>query len=118
MFGGGGGGGNLEIPESIDYNTQDILAGLQFARRHDEPDPAGLRVDVRNDVDTMTFENPLFITTNTIAGVASTTFTQGQIDLYPNNSTSTAGARSRSKLPSFFKSRVTGLFAFGRSQPE
>ena len=31
VFGGGGGGGNVEIPESIDYNTQDVLAGLQFA---------------------------------------------------------------------------------------
>src|SRR5262245_51129820 len=31
VFGGGGGGGNLEIPETIDYNTQDVLAGLQFA---------------------------------------------------------------------------------------
>ena len=26
VFGGGGGGGNVEIPEPIDYNTQDVLA--------------------------------------------------------------------------------------------
>ena len=30
VFGGGGGGGNVEIPESIDYDTQDIVAGLRF----------------------------------------------------------------------------------------
>ena len=34
-----------------------------------------------NDIDTLTFENPLFITTNTIAGVPATTFTRGQFDL-------------------------------------
>ena len=41
VFGGGGGGGNVEIPESIDYNTQDVLAGLQFANALTERQPAG-----------------------------------------------------------------------------
>ena len=85
VFGGGGGGGNVEIPESIDYNTQDVLAGLQFANALTSFNLQAAGSFFQNDIDTMTFENPLFITTNTIAGVPATTFTQGQFDLYPGN---------------------------------
>ena len=118
VFGGGGGGGNLEIPELIDDSMQNILAGLQFAGTQTNLTLQASSSLYRNDVDTMTFENPLFIATNTIAGVPSTTFTQGQIDLYPNNNYFDFRAEAAHKLPSFFKSRVTGLFAFGRSSQD
>ena len=118
VFGGGGGGGNLEIPELIDDSMQNILAGLQFAGTQTNLTLQASSSLYRNDVDTMTFENPLFIATNTIAGVPSTTFTQGQIDLYPNNNYFNFRAEAAHKLPSFFKSRVTGLFAFGRSSQD
>ena len=84
VFGGGGGGGNVEIPESIDYNTQDVLAGLQFANALTSVNLQAAASFFQNDIDTLMFQNPLFITTNTIAGVP-TTFTQGQFDLYPSN---------------------------------
>ncbi len=74
VFGGGGGGGNVEIPESIDYNTQDVLAGLQFANPMTNLNLQVTASFFQNDIDTLTFENPLFITTNTIQGVASTHF--------------------------------------------
>ena len=67
-----------------------------------------------NDVDTLTFQNPLFITTNTIAGVAPTTFTEGQIDLYPDNGAFNVRAEVAQKMPAFFRSRITGLVALGR----
>jgi hypothetical protein len=115
VFGGGGGGGNLEIPESVDDSMQNIVAGLQFAGTQTNLTVQTSASMYRNDVDTMTFENPLFITTNTIAGIAPTTFTQGQFDLYPNNNYFNVRAEIAQKLPAFFKSRVTGLVAFGRS---
>jgi putative beta-barrel porin MtrB/PioB len=116
VFGGGGGGGNLEIPELVDDSMQNVVAGLQFAGSQTNLTVQTSASIYRNDVDTMTFENPLFITTNTIAGVPATTFTQGQVDLYPNNSYLNLRAEIAQKLPGFFKSRVTGLVAFGRSR--
>src|SRR4029453_10063970 len=85
VFGGGGGGGNLEIPEPIDYDTRDVLGGLQFAGRQTNLTVQASASVFKNDTGTLTFDNPLFITTNTIAGVTPTTFTQGQFDLYPDN---------------------------------
>jgi hypothetical protein len=118
VFGGAGGGGNLEIPEMIDDNTHNILAGLQFAGTQTNLTLQASASMFRNDVDTMTFENPLFIQTNTIAGVPSTTFTQGQIDLYPSNNYFNFRAEAGHKLPSFFRSRLTGVVAFGRSSQD
>jgi hypothetical protein len=82
VFGGGGGGGNLEIPELIDDSTQNVVAGLQFAGTQTNLTLQTSASWFRNDVDTMTFENPLFIQTNTINNVASRRL-QGRIDLYP-----------------------------------
>ena len=64
----------------------------------------------------MMFENPLFITTNTIAGVPATTFTQGQFDLYPDNDYYNLKAEFARKFPNFLKSRITGVVSLARSQ--
>ena len=117
VFGGGGGGGNLEIPELIDDSTQNILAGLQFAGTQTNLTVQASASMFRNDIDTLMFENPLFIQTNTIAGVAPTTFTQGQFDLYPSNNYFNFRTEVAHKLPDFFRSRVTGVIAFGRIAP-
>ena len=58
----------------------------------------------------------MFITTNTIAGVPATTFTQGQFDLYPSNDYYNLKAEFGRKLPNFLKSRITGVVSLGRSQ--
>ena len=116
VFGGGGGGGNVEIPESIDYNTQDVLAGLQFANALTNVSLQAAASFFENDIDTMMFQNPLFITTNTIAGVPATTFTQGQFDLYPSNDYYNVKGEFARKLPKFLKSRVTGVVSLARSQ--
>lgn len=118
VFGGAGGGGNLEIPEPIDYNTQDVLAGLQFAGTQTSLTLQATASVFRNDIDTLTFDNPLFITTNTIAGISPTTFTQGQIDLYPDNNAYNLRAEIAHKIPRFLKSRFTGVLALGRSRQD
>jgi hypothetical protein len=116
VFGGGGGGGNVELPESIDYTTQDVRAGLQFANAMTAVTLQGAASFFENRIDTLMFQNPLFITTNTIAGVPATTFTQGQFDLYPSNDYYNLRAEVARKLPKFLKSRVTGVVSFARSQ--
>jgi Putative outer membrane beta-barrel porin, MtrB/PioB len=116
VFGGGGGGGNIEIPESLDYNTQDVLAGLQFANALTNVSLQAAGSFFHNDIDTLTFQNPLFITTNTIQGVPATTFTQGQFDLYPNNDYYNLKGEFARRLPKFLKSRITGVVSYARSQ--
>ena len=116
VFGGGGGGGNIEIPESIDYHTQDVMAGLQFANSMTNLNLQLAASFFQNDIDTMMFENPLFITTNTIAGVPATTFTRGQFDLYPSNDYLNLKAEYARKFPKFLKSRFTGVVSLARSE--
>jgi len=116
VFGGGGGGGNIEIPESIDYTTQDVLAGLQFANPMTSLNLQVTASFFQNDIDTLTFENPLFITTNTIQGVPSTTFTRGQFDVYPDNNYLNFKGEYGRKFPKFLKSRFTGVVSFARSE--
>jgi putative beta-barrel porin MtrB/PioB len=116
VFGGGGGGGNVELPESIDYNTQDVLAGLQFANALTSVNLRAAASFFRNGLDTMTFQNPLFINTNTIQGVAATTFTEGQFDLYPSNDYFNVRGEFARKFPKVLKSRITGVLSFARSQ--
>jgi hypothetical protein len=116
VFGGGGGGGNIEIPESLDYNSQDVLAGLQYATPLTSLTVQAAGSFFRNDIDTLTFQNPLFIATNTIQGVPSTTFTQGQFDLYPGNDYYNLKGEFARRFPKFLKSRITGVASFARSQ--
>jgi hypothetical protein len=116
VFGGGGGGGNVEIPESIDYNTQDVLAGLHFANASTNLSLQAAASFFQNDISAMVFQNPLFITTNTIAGVPPTTFTQGQFDLYPSNDYYNLKGELARKFPKFLKSRITGVVSLARSQ--
>jgi hypothetical protein len=116
VFGGGGGGGNLEIPESIDYNTQDVRAGLNFANTLTNVTLQVAASFFKNDIDTETFQNPLFITTNTIQGIAATTYTQGQFDLYPSNHYYNVRGEFGQKLPRLLNGRLTGLLSFARSQ--
>jgi hypothetical protein len=118
VFGGGGGGGNVEIPEPIDYNTQDVLAGLQFANALTNLNLQASASFFQNDIDTLMFQNPLFITTNTIGGVPSTTFTQGQLDLYPSNDYFNLKGEFARKVPKFLKSRITGVVSLARSQQD
>lgn len=114
VFGGGGGGGNIEIAESIDYETHDIFAGLRF---DDGTNNLNLQTQAslfRNNIDTLTFENPLFITTNTITGVPPTTFTQGVYDLYPDNDYYNLLAEYARSFRDPYQTRLTAVASVSR----
>jgi hypothetical protein len=109
VFGGAGGGGNVEIPESIDYETQNFIAGLRF---DDGLNNLNLQAEAslfRNRTGTMTFENPLLITPNTIVGIAPTTFTSGRYDLYPDNDYYNILGEYGRSFPDFYNARVTAV---------
>ncbi|MGB0128663.1 MAG: MtrB/PioB family outer membrane beta-barrel protein, partial [Rhodocyclaceae bacterium] len=114
VFGGGGGGGNIETAESIDYTTHDLLAGVQFA---DTLNSLNLQLSAslfRNNIDTLTIQNPLTITTNTITGVPASRFTQARYDLYPDNDYFNLKGEYARRLPEFFNGRVTALAAVSK----
>lgn len=119
VFGGGGGGGSIEIPESIDYDTHDILAALRY---DDGLNSLDLRANVslfRNNIDTQSFENPLYVTTNSIAAVAPnvldpTLFTSGRYDLYPDNDYYNLRAEYGRSLPAWYDSRLTATVSLGK----
>ena len=48
----------------------------------------------------------------------ATTFTQGQLDLYPSNDYYNLKGEFARKFPKFLKSRITGMFAIARSQQD
>src|SRR5262249_55232154 len=64
VFGGGGGGGNIEIPQSVDTSTYDLVAGVRYSTPLSSFNLRASASFFRNDIDTMTFQNPLYITTN------------------------------------------------------
>ena len=96
VFGGGGGGGNVEIPQSIDYDTRDFLVGVQFS---DSKSSFNLRASAsffNNNIDTMTFQNPLFVTLNgdnrVVSVKAASTWRR-------TTSTTTSRASTRGRCP-------------------
>jgi Putative outer membrane beta-barrel porin, MtrB/PioB len=113
VFGGGGGGGNIETAESIDYATHDFLVGVGF---NDSLSSFNLRASAsffRNDIDTMTIQNPLFITTNGSTGLSPTTFTQARFDLVPNNEHYNVKGEYARALPDFYRGNLTATVALG-----
>jgi hypothetical protein len=113
VFGGGGGGGNMELAEPIDYTTRDALAGLQYA---DAVNRLNLQISAsifRNNVDALTFENPLFVSLNGIGGLASNSFTHGRFDLAPSNDHYHARGEYGRALPGFFQGNLTSTLALG-----
>jgi Putative outer membrane beta-barrel porin, MtrB/PioB len=113
VFGGGGGGGNIEIPQSIDYNTLDFMGGVSFS---DAVSSFNLRASAsffRNDIDTMTFQNPLFVTLNGTNGLAPTLFTQGRFDLPPDNQAYNVKGEYARALPDLYRGNFTATVALG-----
>ena len=113
VYGGGGGGGNIEIPQSIDYDTLDFFAGVSFS---DATSSFNLRASAslfRNDIDTMSVQNPLFITLNGTSGLAPTTFTQARFDLPPDNQAYNVKAEYARALPDLYRGNFTATVALG-----
>jgi hypothetical protein len=113
VFGGGGGGGDVEIPESIDYSTHDFITGARYT---DSANSVNLQASAsifRNNLDTMTFDNPLFVTLNGTTGLTSNGFTQGRFDLVPGNEHYNVKAEYGRALPDFYKGNFTATAALG-----
>jgi len=113
VFGGGGGGGNMEITESIDYHTLDFSAGAQY---NDAVQSFNLRATAsffKNDLSTMTFQNPLFVTLNGTTGLAPTSFTQGRFDLAPDNQSFNVRGEYARALPDLWRGSFTATVALG-----
>lgn len=111
VSGGGGGTGGVEAPESIDYRTVDVAAGLQFS---DVLNSLNLTLSssmFRNSIDTLTIENPLFL--NPANGL--TQFPRAVFDLYPNNNFYNMKGEYARSLPGFYRGHFTALFSTSRS---
>lgn len=113
VFGGGGGGGNAEITESVDYHTLDFIAGVQFSNPASSFNLSASASLFRNDLDTMSFQNPLFVTLNGTTGLNPTSFKQGRFDLAPNNEQYNVRAEYAHALPDFFRGNLTATVALG-----
>lgn len=109
---GGGGTGGVEIPESIDYDTRDFLAGIQFS---DALNSANLQASAslfRNNVGTMTVDNPMFLAAAN--GIAS--FPRAVFDLYPSNQYYNVKGEYARELPDLMKGRFTGVMSASQSR--
>jgi hypothetical protein len=113
VFGGGGGGGNIETVESIDYATHDFLAGVQFNGAANSFNLRASASFFRNDLDTMTIQNPLFVTLNGSTGLSPRTFTQGRFDLVPNNEHYNVKGEYAHALPDLYRGNFTAAVALG-----
>lgn len=108
IFGGGGGAGSMEIPESIDYHTHDLFAGVQWGNAVTQFNAQLSASYFRNHVPTQTIDNAWFVAVPAVVtGVRS--FPQGQFALYPNNDAYTLKLEGAHAMPDFFRGRVTGL---------
>ncbi|MDP1610991.1 MAG: MtrB/PioB family outer membrane beta-barrel protein [Sulfuritalea sp.] len=105
VMGGGGGTGGVEIPESIDYTTRDLMAGLSYV---DKLTTINLQLSAsffRNNIGTMTVDNPMFLAAAN--GIAA--FPRAVFDLVPNNDSYNVKGEFSRALPDFYKGRITGL---------
>jgi len=108
VFGGGGGAGSMEIPESIDYNTHDLYAGVQWATARTQVNLQASASFFRNHVPTQSIDNAWFVAVpGGVTGVTS--FPQGQFALYPDNDAYSLKLEGAHAMPEFFRSRVTAL---------
>ncbi|MDO8264346.1 MAG: MtrB/PioB family outer membrane beta-barrel protein [Gallionella sp.] len=115
---GGGGTGGVEIPESIDYDTRDFLAGIQFS---DALNSANLQASAslfRNNVGAMTVDNPMFLAAanGIVAGGGVGPFPRAVFDLYPSNQYYNVKGEYARELPDLLKGRFTGLASISQSK--
>ena len=95
----------IELPEPIDYRTQQVKAGAEYANRFWGIQLTYLGSIFENKVDALVWDNPFRV--SDAVGAAS----RGRIDLYPDNtahSVSIAGALNLTKSTRLMASVVPG----------
>lgn len=96
-------GQNHELPEPIDTTTNEFIAGVQWADSLSAFNATATLSTFRNDIDTLTFENPL-----------ATGGSPGQFDMHPDNEYLNLKAEYARNFPSFYNARFTGLVSGSR----
>ena len=115
VSGAGGGTGGVETPESVNYYTADLLAGLQYTGVLSSLNVALTSSMFHNRVDTLTIENPMFLAPGAgITGVGS--YHHAVFDLYPDNKYYNAKAEYARTLPNFFQGQFTAVVSTSSSQ--
>lgn len=103
----------VEIPEPIDYETHDFLAGVSYA---DSLTQANFRASAsvfKNKVSTLTVQQPWLAAATPFGGAQSTTF-----DLYPDNQAFNLKGEFARNFPDFYKGRLTAVAAIGASMQD
>lgn len=106
----------IDVPEPIDDTTHEILAGITHT---DELNTFNLRLSAsfyRNHIDTLTFQEPYTIPPRPgeTTVPASGAFTQGRMDLAPDNRAYNARAEYTRSLPKFLRGYFTAVVSAGR----
>ncbi|MDO8540578.1 MAG: MtrB/PioB family outer membrane beta-barrel protein [Opitutaceae bacterium] len=116
VWGNSGGTAPMEIAESIDYDTQEVLAGIQYT---DGLNALNLRFAAsifENQIDTLTFQEPYRIAP--AAGVttvpAAGAYTQGRFDLTPSNDAYNFRAEYTRSMPDFHRGYLTAVVSAGK----
>lgn len=114
VMGGGGGTGGVETPESIDYNSHDFLAGVQYNDARSSLNLQASASYFRNNIDTMTIESPLFLAAAN--GVAA--FPKAVFDQYPNNDFFNVKGEYARAFPEAMKARLTAVASASSSRQD
>ena len=104
-------GASMETIEPIDYSTHNVIVGLKYAEGARQFNLTGNASIFRNNIDTLTWENPF----NINPGQANATNIQrGRYALYPDNEAYNVKAEYAQSWSSFYNSRFTATGALGR----
>lgn len=104
---------NAEIPESIDTTTRDFAAGAIYADERNRLNLAATASIFRNRIDSMTFDNAMYVPLFGIAGLSPNAFTQGRFDLAPSNEHYHLKAEYGRAMPEFYRANFTATAALG-----
>lgn len=114
---GPAGMGNMDIPESIDYDTHEIRGGLRYA---DDLSALNLEAHMsmfRNNTSTLSFQSP-FLINGGIQGLDPGWYTDGTFDLYPDNDYYNLRGEYARNFPSFYNGRFTSLVSWSRMKQD
>lgn len=116
VMGGGGGTGGLELPESVDSDTHDMVAGVQWSDRLSSFNGQISASFFRNNIDTLSFENPMFLpaANGVPAGAGTGAFPRGRFDLHPDNDYLNLKGEYARAFPQFYDARFTALVSASR----
>lgn len=113
MVGGGGGGtGPVEIPESINMDSHDFFAGLQWADRLNALNLSLKASFFRNKIDTLTVQTPLFVAAAN--GIAAGGFPTARYDMHPDNDYYNLKGEYSRLFPEFWNGRFTAVVSAAR----